>query len=55
MKKMGLAMTPENRKEEGLVQVLSIRENLSLASLQIDGALQVFSTRGWKPLTSRSR
>jgi len=35
MKKMGLAMTPENRKEEGLVQVLSIRENLSLASLQM--------------------
>ncbi len=33
MKKMGLAMTPENRKEEGLVQTLSIRENLILASL----------------------
>lgn len=34
MKKMGLAMTPENRKEEGLVQILSIRENLCLASLE---------------------
>jgi ABC-type sugar transport system ATPase subunit len=33
MKKMGLAMTPENRKEEGLVQVLSVRENLSLANM----------------------
>lgn len=34
MKRLGLAMTPENRKEEGLVQVLSIRENLGLASLK---------------------
>ncbi|HBE78646.1 MAG TPA: sugar ABC transporter ATP-binding protein [Firmicutes bacterium] len=33
MKKMGLAMTPENRKEEGLVQVLSVRENLSIANM----------------------
>jgi ribose transport system ATP-binding protein len=41
MKKMGLAMTPENRKEEGLVQVLSIRDNLSLASLDMI-ALQGF-------------
>ncbi|MGE5583891.1 MAG: sugar ABC transporter ATP-binding protein [Bacillota bacterium] len=35
MKNIGLAMTPENRKEEGLIQVLSIRENLSLASLDL--------------------
>ncbi|MGE5607552.1 MAG: ATP-binding cassette domain-containing protein, partial [Bacteroidota bacterium] len=34
MKKMGLAMTPENRKEEGLVQILSIRDNLSFASME---------------------
>jgi ABC-type sugar transport system ATPase subunit len=33
MKKLGLAMTPENRKEEGLIQVLSVRENLSLANM----------------------
>lgn len=33
MKKLGLAMTPENRKEEGLVQMLSIRDNLCFASL----------------------
>jgi ABC-type sugar transport system ATPase subunit len=33
MKKRGLAMTPENRKEEGLVQMLSIRDNLCYASL----------------------
>ncbi|MGE5529474.1 MAG: sugar ABC transporter ATP-binding protein [Patescibacteria group bacterium] len=33
MKRLGLAMTPENRKEEGLVQVLSTRENLGFANL----------------------
>ena len=35
MKKMGMAMTPENRKEEGLVQILSIRENLSMACMDM--------------------
>ena len=35
MKEMGLAMTPENRKEEGLVQILSIRDNLSLAGMNL--------------------
>lgn len=34
MKKHGLAMTPENRKEEGLVMCLSTRENLVLANLR---------------------
>jgi len=33
MKRRGVAMTPENRKEEGLVQSLSTRENLCLANL----------------------
>jgi ribose transport system ATP-binding protein len=33
MKRRGIAMTPENRKEEGLVQSLSTRENLCLANL----------------------
>ncbi len=33
MKARGLAMTPENRKEEGLVQRLSIRANMSLAGM----------------------
>ncbi|MCK5152829.1 MAG: sugar ABC transporter ATP-binding protein [Spirochaetales bacterium] len=32
MKQNGIGLTPENRKEEGLVQVLSIRENLCMAS-----------------------
>ena len=33
MKKLGLAMTMENRKEEGLIQTMSIEDNLCLASL----------------------
>ena len=33
MKRLGLALTPENRKEEGLIQLLSTRANLCLASL----------------------
>jgi ABC-type sugar transport system ATPase subunit len=33
-KKHGLGLTPENRKEEGLVQMMSVRDNLCLASLK---------------------
>jgi len=33
-KEAGLALTPENRKEEGLIQIHSVRENLVLASLK---------------------
>jgi ribose transport system ATP-binding protein len=33
MKRRGLGFTPENRKEAGLIQVLSIHENLCMASL----------------------
>ena len=33
MKKAGFAMTPEDRKREGLVQIMSIRNNLCVASL----------------------
>lgn len=34
MKNLGLALTSENRKAEGLIQILSIKENLCLASLR---------------------
>lgn len=37
MKRLGLGFTPENRKEAGLVQVLSIHDNLCLASLDAIG------------------
>jgi ribose transport system ATP-binding protein len=33
MKRLGIGLTPENRKEQGLVLPLTIRENLCLASL----------------------
>ncbi|KPV56095.1 ribose ABC transporter ATP-binding protein, partial [Paenibacillus sp. A3] len=33
MKKAGLALTPEDRKHEGLIQLASIRDNLCVASL----------------------
>lgn len=34
MKKLGVAFTPENRKEEGLVQILSTRDNICMAALE---------------------
>ena len=34
MKQHGIVLTPENRKEEGLVQSLSVRANMCLASLE---------------------
>jgi ribose transport system ATP-binding protein len=34
MKGLGVAMTPENRKDQGLVQLLSTRINLCMSSLQ---------------------
>ena len=33
MKRMGMGLTPENRKLEGLIQIMSIRDNLCVASL----------------------
>lgn len=35
MSQLGLALTPEDRKSQGLVQILSIKENLCHASLDI--------------------
>jgi ribose transport system ATP-binding protein len=34
MKRLGVALAPEKRKEEGLVQILSTRTNMCLASLE---------------------
>lgn len=33
MRDLGLAMTPENRKSEGLIQALTIRQNMCMASM----------------------
>jgi ABC-type sugar transport system ATPase subunit len=45
MKSLGMGLTPENRKEEGLVQVLSTNENLCLASLDQIGNKWGYVTR----------
>jgi ribose transport system ATP-binding protein len=45
MKKWGVALTPEKRKEEGLVQLLSVRANTCLASLERISAGGVTSRR----------
>ena len=37
MKKLGLAMTPEDRKNTGLVQIRSVKDNLCVASIDILG------------------
>jgi ribose transport system ATP-binding protein len=34
MKRLGVAMTPENRKKEGIIESLSVHANLCLASMQ---------------------
>ena len=34
MKRLGVAMTPENRKKEGIIETLSVHANLCLASMQ---------------------
>jgi ribose transport system ATP-binding protein len=45
MKRFGVAFTPENRKEEGLIQILSTRENMCLAGLDRI-SLKGFITKG---------
>lgn len=35
VKRMGVALTPEDRKHEGLIQVLSVKDNLCAASLDM--------------------
>ncbi len=53
MKKLGLAMTPENRKEEGLVQMLSIRDNLCYASLDSVAPKGLISRKMQQPIVER--
>lgn len=49
----GLAMTSENRKEEGLIQIHSVRENLVLASLRKICNKGVFSNRRERALVEK--
>lgn len=53
MKKKGLALTPEDRKHEGLIQMLSVHDNLCMASMD-DIAKGFFITEKMeKPYVSR--
>ncbi len=52
-KKTGLAMTSENRKEEGLIQIHSVRENLVLASLKKICSNGVFSKKTERELVEK--
>lgn len=53
MKKLGLAMTPENRKEEGLVQMASITDNLCYASLEEIGSKGLLTPALQAPVVKR--
>jgi ribose transport system ATP-binding protein len=53
MKQLGLAMTPENRKEEGLVQSLSIKDNLCFASLSSIAFLGFLNQKRQEPIVQR--
>ncbi len=53
MKKLGMAMTPENRKEEGLVQMLSIKDNLCFASLKEIAPLGFITSKQQEPVVQR--
>lgn len=44
MKRLGVVLTPENRKDQGLVQMLAVRANICLASLH-RSAVHGFITR----------
>ena len=49
----GLAMTSENRKEEGLIQIHSVRENLVLASLKKICSKGVYSKKKERTLVDK--
>ena len=53
MKRLGMAMTPENRKEEGLVQMLSIKDNLCYASLSSIACLGFLNNKRQEPIVQR--
>jgi len=49
MKQLGVGFTPENRKEQALVQLLSVRDNLCMASLSRIGRAGVITNRMQQP------
>jgi ribose transport system ATP-binding protein len=50
----GLALVPENRKQQGLVVDMPVRENLSLASLRLHQRAQTFINFGYERTESKS-
>lgn len=53
MKKAGLALTPEDRKHEGLIQIASIKDNLVLANLDRISNKAFISKKKEKELVDR--
>jgi ribose transport system ATP-binding protein len=53
MKRLGLGYTPENRKEVGLVQSLSVHDNLCLASLERISANGIVTRAREAPFVAR--
>ena len=49
MKRLGVAMTPENRKKEGIIESLSVHANLCLASMKSIAARRFISTKRERP------
>ncbi len=53
LKRAGVGLAPENRKEEGVILGLSIRENMCLAALMNWSTLGVISRRAQRDVTVR--
>jgi ribose transport system ATP-binding protein len=49
MKRLGVAMTPENRKKEGIIETLSVHANLCLASMKSIARRNFISQKREKP------
>jgi len=54
MKKLGVAMTPENRKKEGIIEALSVHANLCLASLKAIAKGNILSKKREKPFVAEA-
>jgi len=53
MKRLGVAMTPENRKKEGIIDALSVHANLCIASLKSIATRNILSKKREKPFVAR--
>jgi ABC-type sugar transport system ATPase subunit len=49
MKRLGVAMTPENRKKEGIIETLSVHANLCLASMKSIARRHIITQAREKP------